>query len=260
MKKTVFLLAACAITSMLFAQVKVESNGDVNLRNTFKVENNKINVNSPTSFNSTTGSEISQFGESVSTEYTGNATGGFITRRRANQTYFSYAGEAGIYSNASRYKFLTSGLTTNASVTGLLLERNASSTGISAGVAGIDQTTSGTSASYGGYFNTLFAGGMHIAILRTTSTSIWLTREHSFIAHHGTSASTIYLPNSTQDRKPGKIYNIMRYNTISLTISGNGAQIFKGGTYVNSFTIPDSNVIVMLLWDGQYWIYGVMNR
>ena len=66
----------------------------------------------------------------------------------------SYLSANGVFSNGGGTQFLsgTSGLSTNGSVVGLLFDRNTDVNGISSGVFGSDQTSTGNSQSYAGYF------------------------------------------------------------------------------------------------------------
>jgi hypothetical protein len=66
----------------------------------------------------------------------------------------SYLSGNGVLSNASGMGFLSAatGIRTNASAVGLLTSRNTDVNGISAAVVGVDQTSTGNSKSYAGYF------------------------------------------------------------------------------------------------------------
>src|SRR5690606_21412087 len=168
---------------------------------------------------------------------------------------------SGIFSNASKYAFLPAylGVDTNASVVGLLFDRNSDSEGISAGVVGRDDTSTGNSESYGGWFNSLFAGGLHVAMLRTTASTLFLNDKHTFIVHYGTSPATIYLPGSSS-RKPGKAIFVIRRNVIALKINANGTMIARGTSEVTEYEIDDAGNVWSFWWDGQVWIAVKLSR
>lgn len=83
----------------------------------------------------------------------GNPLGGLKMNTPAGDT--AYCSGNGFFANGSGMQFLSStvGVATNASVVGLLRYRNSDSSGISAAVVGVDQSTGGSSKSYAGYFN-----------------------------------------------------------------------------------------------------------
>src|SRR5690606_1959287 len=85
--------------------------------------------------------------------------------RVSHGSQVAYLSGNGVFSNAGGYSFLPAhiGWETNASVVGILppAGKNSDINGISAGVVGLDNSGAGNSRSYGGYFNTIFAGGLH---------------------------------------------------------------------------------------------------
>ena len=78
----------------------------------------------------------------------------------------AYCSGNGFFANGSGMRFLppSTGVDTNASLVGLLRYRNSTSTGISAGVVGYDQTTTGSGKSYGvaSLGKTLLTGEIHL--------------------------------------------------------------------------------------------------
>lgn len=83
----------------------------------------------------------------------GVSAGGMSTSNSSG-TRVSIVSGSGVFSNASNQRFISAsaGIDTNASVVGLLFDRNTSIAGLSAGVVGLDGTTSGDSKSYAGLF------------------------------------------------------------------------------------------------------------
>src|SRR5690606_19530192 len=145
---------------------------------------------------------------------------------------------------------------TNASVVGLLFERNTDNNGISAGVVGIDNTTTGNSKSFGGYFNTAYIGGVHVDVDVVTASFSILGDGGSYYSCYNTAAITIGLP---PNPKIGRKIYIRRNNPDDVTINGNGKQIVNDSP-VSSIDITGQWTTAMLMWDGTYWMYNVMPR
>lgn len=167
----------------------------------------------------------------------------------------------GHFSNGSGIQFLSavSGINTNASLVGLLRRRNASATGISAAVVGIDQTSTGESASFGGYFNSIFAGGLSIQA-KTVSDNYTATDKDTLISCYNSTSKTITLP---ANPSPGKVILVRTNNNVPTVISGNGNQILALGL-VNSIALAGTTYsrhgrLHLLIFDGSYWVYNAIS-
>ena len=170
----------------------------------------------------------------------------------------AYVSGNGLFANAGGYSFLPAitGWETNASVVGLLFERNTDNNGISAGVVGIDNTTTGNSKSFGGYFNTAYIGGVHVDVDVVTASFSILGDGGSYYSCYNTAAITIGLP---PNPKIGRKIYIRRNNPDDVTINGNGKQIVNDSP-VSSIDITGQWTTAILMWDGTYWMYNVMPR
>ncbi|MGN6352814.1 MAG: phage tail protein [Parafilimonas sp.] len=161
----------------------------------------------------------------------------------------------GIFSNASDHAFIpaSSGIPNNASVVGLLQKRNTDiiPDGLSAAVVGLDQTDDGdgNSQSYGGYFNSVFAGGLYVST-RTIDADYSLKLTDTHIV--STDTLTIYLPQLTS-YSAGKMYWIFITNGTP-TLDGNGNSIATASGLVSSFAASGhvSNTCLMV-WTGSFW-------
>lgn len=172
----------------------------------------------------------------------------------------SYIAGSGVFSNASGFPFISAvtGIQTNASLVGLLFNRNTDSQGISAGVVGLDATSSGNSDSYGGYFNSLFVGGMHFNFKYITANYTALETDTIIIAEHTSGTITVTLP---AVKKVGKIYIISRDQVgPTLGINGNNSQIRVAGNMYNTIFVADAGNIHLLIWTGKHWHNAFMPR
>lgn len=202
-------------------------------------------------FYNTDGDLVLQIDDTLGTDLDGNTLAGVRINNPSNGRT-AYVAGTGIFSNASSLPFIsaTSGLETNASIAGLLFERNTDPDGISAGVAGIDATTIGNSESYGGFFNSMKALGLYIGVKAVTA-SEELTRFQTYIScYNDPGAITITLMPSP---RLGKVYYIKRINTADVTIDGGAADLVFDSTPVGTFNIPNRGDTIMLVWDGSYW-------
>lgn len=163
----------------------------------------------------------------------------------------SYTSGNGHFSNGSGMQFYSAvtGIQTNASIVGLLRRRNASGTGISAAVAGIDQTSSGESDSFGGFFNSLFAGGLHIGVKQITG-GYTATDKDTYLGCYNTSTITVDLP---PNPKKGHTLFIKRINDAGVLVDGNGKQIIANGGPQSTRGISPRGLTLMVVFDGSYW-------
>jgi hypothetical protein len=130
---------------------------------------------------------------------------------------------------------------------------------INAAIYGRDDTpdTQDTSVSYsegyGGWFNTLKAGGLHLGA-RATAKTLWMDKTDCFINCDNGAAITIYLP---PDPYAGRVAIVRRSNN-TVTVQGNGKQIHRSGTTpVPSLNVGSgSGTIGLFIYDGVWWVYG----
>lgn len=171
----------------------------------------------------------------------------------------SYLTANGLFSNASGYAFLSAvlGWETNASIVGILNERNTDTNGISAGVVGMDNTTTGNSTSYGGYFNSAFIGGMNVKVEQVTASKTLGDVSDCYLSCYNTAAITITLPAAP---KVGRVFYVRKNNDFQITISGNGNQIVNDTPTVSTIDVTGVWSTAMLVWDGGYWLFNVLPR
>lgn len=173
----------------------------------------------------------------------------------------------GFFSNASGVRFLSAvfGIETNASVVGLLFDRNNDPNGISAAVVGIDQTSKGSSESWGGFFSSLkVAGkveigeiiltGLNLKPLRITTAGTYNlgTAETIVNAYHTSGTVTLNLPTG-DNLTEGRTFLFRKVNSSKTVLNGNGQQILSSsGGGKASFDLKTRYVYVAT-WDGAYW-------
>src|SRR5699024_10906901 len=116
----------------------------------------------------------------------------------------------GVFTNAGGIQFLPAalGIPTNASLVGMLFDRNTSNFGVSAAVAGIDSTSSGNSESWGGYFNSLkvtgkveltdidISGAIHNNVTIFQNSDYYIKDDDYVISCYNTSNRRLYMPPS----------------------------------------------------------------
>ncbi|NJN27146.1 MAG: hypothetical protein HC819_14795 [Cyclobacteriaceae bacterium] len=199
-------------------------------------------------FYDTAGSEIFRLDDNVGTDSAGNMVGGMAVKNGTRRTYIS---GAGVFSNASKLSFLpaTLGISTNSSLVGLLFERNTDYNGISAAVVGLDQTSSGNSDSYGGYFDSIFTGSMHLSVIRITSNTTITSQVHVG-CYNLSSNITVNLPASP---KTGRFVMIARNTTRNVTVQGNGTYIRKYESNNNSEVLGGYDKGGIFVYDGSAW-------
>ncbi|MDO9554520.1 hypothetical protein [Rhodonellum sp.] len=145
------------------------------------------------------------------------------------------------------------------SILGILREKFASAFGIRAGVIGFDSTDPAVgNPSYGGWFNTLFAGGLNIGVKQVTA-NYTATLGDTLISCYNSTAITISLPASP---KPGKVIYARTNMNQPTQINGNGNVIYVKGP-VASIAVGGTNYsrygrMHQLIWDGTYWLYNAI--
>lgn len=172
-----------------------------------------------------------------------------------SEEYYSELSAGGIFSNASSINAIGLGFPANFSITALLQRRNSGIGGLSAAIYGNDQTsdTDGTSQSYGGWFNSLFAGGLHVAVTRITANYTASLRD-TYISCENTGADiTVTLPAVTSSTYIGKVYLIFRESSHGVTVNGNGNTLIWSTTSGSSESIGGTGGCLLAVWTGRYW-------
>lgn len=214
-------------------------------------------------FYNANGDKVVEINDTLGFDILGAPLAGVMVENNANGRR-SYLAASGIISNASLMPFFSSasGITTNASVAAILNERNNDNDGISAAVAGVDNTSSGNSRSFGGYFNSalideLETGSIYLKEMRLNvrqlAASATLNVEDVYVSCYNTSAITVTLPSNP---KNGKTVYIRRNNSAAVTIDAGNEQIIDDGNPQQTVTIPQRGDIAFLTFDGQYWCYN----
>ena len=212
------------------------------------------------------GREVFRIDGNIDTGQAGNPLGGAKATDpvRSRVTYNS---GNGLFSNAGGMQFLsaTTGIPTNASMVGILADRNANNNGIAAAVVGIDTTTPAagdTSESWGGYFSSLkVSGPVSMPALMSVSAMALKSKQVSAdytcddtdyaIMCYNSAVINVTLPANPAN---GRMIVIRRVNTSGVAVVGDGThQILAASGAVNSYGIPNPRNTVAFQWDGQYW-------
>ncbi|UCS94857.1 phage tail protein [Echinicola marina] len=198
---------------------------------------------------------VLQIDDDLGNDIDGNPISGLRVTNPANGRT-SYISAGGMFTNAGSVPFISeaAGSKTNASIAGLLFDRNTDPNGISAAVAGLDGTSSGDSASYGGWFNSVWFGGIHLAI-RSITADHTILKTDSFISCDNSTAITVTLPLSP---RKGATYFIRRNNASGVSIASGSANIKDNGTPVSSIGVPSQGDLVRITWEGGYWLFNKM--
>lgn len=200
---------------------------------------------------------VLEINDSLGTDLDGNVISGVRVNNPANGRT-SWLSAGGAFSNASGIPFIaiTTGIETNASVAGLLFQRNTDPNGISAGVAGIDGTNTGDSRSFGGYFNTALIGGLNLGS-DTTAADYTIGKFVTLVSCYNDGVDIdVSLPNPA---KKDMVKYVRRNNTSAVTILGNGNSLIVDSTAVFDFTIPSRGDLVQCYFDGSFWLINIMS-
>lgn len=191
---------------------------------------------------------------------TGEVTAGL---RAGDDSINSQVSLMGVSSNTSNHPFLASPLAvattnTNTSILGVLVKRKTGAVpGLSAAVSGTDLTTDadGNSQSFGGFFNSLFAGGLSIST-KTSVADYTLLMTDSFLVMNAN--NTAFLPaNVAANYYVGKMFMIFQQVSGGYTIDGNGKQLMRNGSNVNAININTLNSFVTVIWTGSFWTFNI---
>lgn len=187
--------------------------------------------------------------------------GGVEVRTSASDT--AYINEDGMFSNLSEMEFFsaTSGITSNASVVGLLTTRNSSLDGISAAVVGIDQTSFGSSESYGGYFNSVHSGELYVPTKRGGAAEKYViggTGDLLLVYNYtgGGTGKQVRLP------PPGKAGRTAivkaASDQVDVITHTTGVYMVDNAGSVTTTTNLSKGHMAIFIWDGAYWQMGNM--
>lgn len=186
---------------------------------------------------------------------------GIGLRDTADDDSYTEISSEGIFSNGSGVDFLsaTLGITSNAGFASLLQKRNSDVNGISAAIAGIDQTNSGNSKSYGGYFSSLFTGELHFALKAVNVGTYNLGNGDCFISYYYSSSDGIInLPGYT-NIKPGRTFIIKPINNNVKVKTGTLTPwayiVNENGEQVLNVSIARGDMW-LFTYDGSYWLAG----
>ena len=180
---------------------------------------------------------------------------------------YTEAGSEGLFSNGSNIQGLSTslGIVANFTQAMLLQLQNASSSGISAAIFGLDQTSDSdsinASKSYGGWFNRLFiASEIDNVTCIDSSTAITLDKSsYHTIHYYGLSDINITLP-AVNYRDVGLKFYFRKLNAGIINIyADSGHQIINVKNGTASVVSAGYGQRHIFIWDGNYWVDNFMN-
>ncbi len=210
------------------------------------------------------GNEVLRIDTEVDTDQSGNPSAGIRVNNPENNRVSLLTGN-GILANGGGYPALppSTGGQTNASIVGIINDRNSDPNGISAGVIGTDNTgeeTPGSSMTFGGFFTSILTWALNIgSITLETETSYIITKLETFLSCYNDNELTIYLP---ANPFTGRLIFIRRNNSDPIIINGNGHKILDTVPR-ESKTLGSSGAegeLAILFWDGSNWTYNRFGR
>lgn len=97
---------------------------------------------------------------------------------------------------------------------------------------------------------------------KTLRVSASTTIDHSvmYVSCYNTSEITITLPAVVPGKAEGSFVIVRRNNSANVKVNGNGAQILRSSTSLETSVGEGLGDAAMFLWDGQYWLYNHMYR
>lgn len=97
---------------------------------------------------------------------------------------------------------------------------------------------------------------------KTLRVSASTTIDHSvmYVSCYNTSEITITLPAVVPGGAEGNFVIVRRNNSANVKVNGNGAQILRSSTSLETSVGEGLGDAAMFLWDGQYWLYNHMYR
>lgn len=104
-----------------------------------------------------------------------------------------------------------------------------------------------------------YVSGLAYKTLRVSAST---TIDHSvmYVSCYNTSEITITLPAVVPGRSEGSFVIVRRNNSANVKVNGNGAQILRSSTSLETSVGEGLGDAAMFLWDGQYWLYNHMYR
>lgn len=258
-------LKGVLVSSMIFAEDAVIENLKVRSLRTAD-EGRRLEIlealNNLILYNSA-GEEVARVDDDIDTDAVGTKLGGLKTRNPADGVV-SYVSGNGVFSNAGRTQFYsaTTGKSTRASIVGLLTETSGD---ISAAVAGV--YLGNTLGVYGGFFD----GGLRVdggftglevnaAVHFNTAridTNTTLNNTSHIVSCYNTSSINVLLPSNPQR---GREIVVRRMNSSAVSVSGNGKKIHKEFLEDSIDVGPSKGDGAIFRYDGQNWLYNIMNR
>lgn len=104
-----------------------------------------------------------------------------------------------------------------------------------------------------------YVSGLAYKTLRVSAST---TIDHSvmYVSCYNTSEITITLPAVVPGKAEGSFVIVRRNNSANVKVNGNGAQILRSSTSLETSVGEGLGDAAMFLWDGQYWLYNHMYR
>lgn len=104
-----------------------------------------------------------------------------------------------------------------------------------------------------------YVSGLAYKTLRVSAST---TIDHSvmYVSCYNTSEITITLPAVVPGGAEGNFVIVRRNNSANVKVNGNGAQILRSSTSLETSVGEGLGDAAMFLWDGQYWLYNHMYR
>ena len=104
-----------------------------------------------------------------------------------------------------------------------------------------------------------YVSGLAYKTLRVNAST---TIDHSvmYVSCYNTSEITITLPVIVPGGAEGSFVIVRRNNSANVKVNGNGAQILRKSTSLETSVGEGLGDAAMFLWDGQYWLYNHMYR
>ncbi|MFR9495595.1 MAG: hypothetical protein SNG81_04385 [Rikenellaceae bacterium] len=183
---------------------------------------------------------------------------------RNSDNEVSYISSQGIFSNRAGIQAvpLYTGVEIKAAVVALGfgdLQKSAySNSGAICGVyADSSNRNSNPAPSWGAYIKKLRALGLFLGVRQITQTT-YLNAYDCYVPCYNTTSINVYLPSNPQD---GQIILVVRLNSASVTVQGNGKRIhIDGNTVTSKLAAPGRGDAGIYIYDGQYWKYNHILR
>lgn len=183
---------------------------------------------------------------------------------RNSDNEVSYISSQGIFSNRAGTQALpsSSGVELKAAMVALgygdLQKTAFSNYGAICGLyADSSNRNSNPAPSWGAYIRKLRALGLFLGVRRITY-STYLNAYDCYVPCYNTSNINVYLPSNPQE---GQMILVVRLNSASVTVQGNGKRIHvDGNTVTSKLAAPGRGDTGIYIYDGQYWKYNHVYR